>query len=73
MLYPTYTHRGDGVVPFGIAALALALYTLLHPGLREVRRAEHDAAEPPTSEPANEHAAGEGDADATPLAFGHPR
>ncbi len=44
VLYPAYTHKGDGVAPFGIAALGLALYTLLHPGVREVRRAEHDAA-----------------------------
>ncbi len=44
VLYPAYTHKGDGVAPFGIAALGLALYTLLHPGVREVRRAEQDAA-----------------------------
>ena len=31
VLYPTYTGRGDGVVPAGIAALALMLYTLFHP------------------------------------------
>ena len=31
VLYPTYTGRGDGLVPAGIAALALVLYTLLHP------------------------------------------
>ena len=40
VLYPTYTHKGDAIVPFGIAALGLALYTLLHPGLRDARRAE---------------------------------
>lgn len=33
VLYPTYTGSGDGVVPAGIAALALILYTLLHPRL----------------------------------------
>ena len=33
VLYPTYTGRGDGVVPAGIAALALILYTLFHPRL----------------------------------------
>ena len=31
VLYPTYTGRGDGVVPAGIAALALLLYTFFHP------------------------------------------
>lgn len=33
VLYPTYTGRGDGVVPFGIAALVLMLYTALRPRL----------------------------------------
>ena len=33
VLYPTYTGRGDGLVPAGIAALALMLYTLFHPRL----------------------------------------
>ncbi len=33
VLYPTYTGSGDGVVPAGIAALALILYTLFHPRL----------------------------------------
>ena len=33
VLYPTYTGRGDAVVPAGIAALALVLYTLFHPRL----------------------------------------
>ncbi len=51
VLYPTYTHKGDAVVPFGIAALGLGLYTLFHPGLKEARRAEHAA-----------EVAGEGDA-----------
>jgi len=44
VLYPAYTHKGDAVAPFGIAALGLALYTLLHPGVRQVRRAGQDAA-----------------------------
>jgi UDP-GlcNAc:undecaprenyl-phosphate GlcNAc-1-phosphate transferase len=35
VLYPTYNEgRGDALVPTGIAALGLALYTVLHPGLR---------------------------------------
>ncbi len=31
VLYPTYTGNGDAIVPIGIAALALTLYTILHP------------------------------------------
>jgi UDP-GlcNAc:undecaprenyl-phosphate GlcNAc-1-phosphate transferase len=37
VLYPTLTGRGDAVVPIGIAALALLLFTVFHPGLRQVR------------------------------------
>ena len=33
VLYPTYTGSGDGVVPAGIAALALILYTIFRPRL----------------------------------------
>jgi len=40
VLFPTYSRRGDALVPFGIAALALLLYTVLHPGAREARRAD---------------------------------
>ena len=40
VLYPTYSRRGDALVPFGIAALALLLFTVLHPSAREARRAE---------------------------------
>jgi len=31
VLYPTYAGNGDAIVPIGIAALALTLYTILHP------------------------------------------
>ncbi len=34
VLYPIYTGSGDGVVPIGIAAILLALYTVLRPGVR---------------------------------------
>jgi len=47
VLYPTYTGEGDAVVPIGIAAFALALYTVLHPrlgpGVTEVDEAELEA------------------------------
>jgi UDP-GlcNAc:undecaprenyl-phosphate GlcNAc-1-phosphate transferase len=37
VLYPAYTDRGNAVVPFGVAALVIALYTLLHPQARRAR------------------------------------
>ncbi|MGE0880620.1 MAG: glycosyltransferase family 4 protein [Acidimicrobiia bacterium] len=37
VLYPTYTGKGDAVVPLGIAAMFLVLYTVLHPQVRRVR------------------------------------
>ena len=40
VLYPTYTGEGDAFVPLGVAALALILYTVLHP---EVRRSREDS------------------------------
>jgi UDP-GlcNAc:undecaprenyl-phosphate GlcNAc-1-phosphate transferase len=49
VLYPTYTGEGDAVVPIGIAALALGLFSVFHPRLRgavaEVDEAELDALE----------------------------
>ncbi|MGE0794879.1 MAG: MraY family glycosyltransferase, partial [Acidimicrobiia bacterium] len=36
-LWPLYTNRGNGLVPFGAAALAVALYTVLHPEVRRTR------------------------------------
>jgi hypothetical protein len=40
VLYPTYTGEGNGIAPFGIAALLLLLYTVLHPATRRSRAAE---------------------------------
>ncbi len=37
VLYPAYTDQGNAVVPFGVAALGVALYTLLHPEARRAR------------------------------------
>lgn len=34
VLFPTYTGRGDAVMPIVIAALALLLFTIFHPGRR---------------------------------------
>ncbi len=39
VLYPTYTGEGDAIVPVGVAALSLLLFTLFHPGLRQARDA----------------------------------
>ena len=41
VLYPTLTGEGDAVVPVGVVALALLLFTVMHP---EVRRARRDSA-----------------------------
>jgi UDP-GlcNAc:undecaprenyl-phosphate GlcNAc-1-phosphate transferase len=38
VLYPIYSGSGDGLVPFGIAAILLSLFTILHPGVRLTRR-----------------------------------
>jgi UDP-GlcNAc:undecaprenyl-phosphate GlcNAc-1-phosphate transferase len=39
-LIPTYTNRGNSLVPIALAALALILFTILHPRLR--RRDEEE-------------------------------
>jgi hypothetical protein len=38
VLVPTYTNQGNAVVPFAVAGLAVLLYTLLHPGVRQTAR-----------------------------------
>jgi UDP-GlcNAc:undecaprenyl-phosphate GlcNAc-1-phosphate transferase len=38
VLAPTYTNRGNALVPFCVGALALALYIVFHPGARAARR-----------------------------------
>jgi len=37
VLWPTYSGRGDTVVPIGIAGVCLGLFTVLHPRLRAAR------------------------------------
>ena len=39
-LIPTYTNRGNALVPLALAALALLLFTYFHPGVRIRREAE---------------------------------
>jgi UDP-GlcNAc:undecaprenyl-phosphate GlcNAc-1-phosphate transferase len=36
-LIPTYTNRGNALVPLALAGLALLLFTYFHPGVRTVR------------------------------------
>jgi UDP-GlcNAc:undecaprenyl-phosphate GlcNAc-1-phosphate transferase len=42
VLYPTITGRGNGVVPIGILAIGLLLFTVLHPSLRRRPEPEVD-------------------------------
>jgi len=35
LLYPLFDKKGNAIIPFGVVVLGLALYTLLHPGLRK--------------------------------------
>jgi UDP-GlcNAc:undecaprenyl-phosphate GlcNAc-1-phosphate transferase len=41
-LVPTYTNRGNSLVPIALGALALLLYSYFHPGVVEVRRSARD-------------------------------
>jgi UDP-GlcNAc:undecaprenyl-phosphate GlcNAc-1-phosphate transferase len=34
VLFPTYTNRGNAVIPFAVLALGVLLYTFFHPGVR---------------------------------------
>jgi UDP-GlcNAc:undecaprenyl-phosphate/decaprenyl-phosphate GlcNAc-1-phosphate transferase len=43
VLYPTYTGRGNALVPLAVAAMALMLYTVLHPQVRRNRQDNGDA------------------------------
>ena len=38
VLVPTYTNQGNALVPFAVAGLAVVLYTLFHPGVRQTAR-----------------------------------
>jgi UDP-GlcNAc:undecaprenyl-phosphate GlcNAc-1-phosphate transferase len=61
VLYPTLTGRGDAVVPIGIAALALLLYTVFHPGARFARHNGDDRDHDDRGRPAGGN--GKGDVD----------
>lgn len=58
VLWPTYTNRGNALVPLAVAALALLLYVFFHPGRREAREglaaaldADQREVTPPAGEP----------------------
>jgi UDP-GlcNAc:undecaprenyl-phosphate GlcNAc-1-phosphate transferase len=60
VLVPTYTNQGNAVVPFAVAALAVLLYTLFHPGVRQTARQleeEDDSSAWPKSPPPSTSAA----------------
>jgi UDP-GlcNAc:undecaprenyl-phosphate/decaprenyl-phosphate GlcNAc-1-phosphate transferase len=42
VLYPVYTDEGNAIIPFGVGALGVALYTVLHPQVRRSRYVEPD-------------------------------
>jgi UDP-GlcNAc:undecaprenyl-phosphate GlcNAc-1-phosphate transferase len=48
VLFPTYTNKGNAIVPAAVAGLGVALYTLFHPG---VRRQGQVAEVPPVAPP----------------------
>lgn len=74
VLYPTYNEgQGDGIVPMGVGALALLLFTLFHPGIQAERinaasdRANERSAARARRHPANGTvASGEGDEEGLP-------
>jgi UDP-GlcNAc:undecaprenyl-phosphate GlcNAc-1-phosphate transferase len=59
-LVPTYTNRGNALVPIALLGLALVLYSYFHPGVMEVRREGRAAvsAQALGDPPADEHGDG---------------
>jgi UDP-GlcNAc:undecaprenyl-phosphate GlcNAc-1-phosphate transferase len=54
VLFPTYTNRGNALVPLGVAALALLLFVYFHPGVRSARDAALATPPPVESSPPEE-------------------
>lgn len=54
VLYPTLTGRNPTYLPFGIVALAIVLYTVMHPSVRARRRATAHPPEMAPMEPSTE-------------------
>lgn len=61
VLYPAYTERGNAMVPAAVAALAVTLYTVLHPQVRRTRAEVQGQLELDLQEPTKNHI-GHGDA-----------
>jgi UDP-GlcNAc:undecaprenyl-phosphate GlcNAc-1-phosphate transferase len=59
VLYPTLTGRNPTYLPFGIVALAIVLYTVLHPSVRARRRGNAEEAGPSDEGRTGEAAPGE--------------
>src|SRR5437764_7029067 len=53
VLFPTYTNKGNAIVPAAIAGLAVALYTLFHPGVRRNGQVREVPPPAPPPTPAN--------------------
>jgi len=49
VLLPTYTNRGNALVPVGVAALGLVLYVVFHPGVRSARDAAMEQGDHPAT------------------------
>lgn len=60
VLFPVFTSRGDGVVPIGLVALALLLFTLLAPRLGRSDVAVADTGAGPADGSAEDGSAGDG-------------
>ena len=52
VLYPTITGRGNGIVPIGILAMGLLLFTVLHPTRSRRSEVEGEAVVGPADESA---------------------
>jgi UDP-GlcNAc:undecaprenyl-phosphate GlcNAc-1-phosphate transferase len=50
VLYPTITGRGNGIVPIGILALGLLLFTVLHPSIARRPEVEGEAEPAPAAD-----------------------
>ncbi len=54
VLYPTYTGEGDAIVPLGIGALGLLLFTIFHPSGRTRKAVQRDVEQSAGPSAANE-------------------
>ena len=52
VLFPLYISSVNAIIPFGVAALGVMLFTLFHPGLRRRAVMEHDEEPLPLEDPA---------------------